>query len=285
MGPLIDVSALRALLAAPAGAAASVRVLDCGFDLFDTQAGERAYAAGHLPGAFYAHLDRDLSAAKSARGPVDGGRHPLPTRAQWAQRLAQWGITPDTPVVAYDDQGGCYAARAWWMLRWMGHRSVAVLDGGKAAWVADGGALDVTVPTAAGVADYPDQAPGMATVTADELLQRLGRVSLVDARAGERYRGETEPLDTRAGHIPGAVNRFFKHNLQPDGRFKPVQALREDWLPLLQSGVPVVHQCGSGVTACHNLLALAHAGLGEGVLYPGSWSEWSADPSRPVAVG
>jgi thiosulfate/3-mercaptopyruvate sulfurtransferase len=160
-----------------------------------------------------------------------------------------------------------------------------VLDGGKAAWVADGGALDVTVPTAASVADYPDQAPGMDTVTADELLQRLGRVSLVDARAGERYRGETEPLDTRAGHIPGAVNRFFKHNLQPDGRFKPVQALREDWLPLLRPGAPVVHQCGSGVTACHNLLALAHAGLGEGVLYPGSWSEWSADPSRPVAVG
>ena len=117
------------------------------------------------------------------------------------------------------------------------------------------------------------------------LVQRLGRVSLVDARAGERYRGETEPLDTRAGHIPGAVNRFFKHNLQPDGRFKPVQALREDWLPLLQPGAPVVHQCGSGVTACHNLLALAHAGLGEGVLYPGSWSEWSADPSRPVALG
>jgi thiosulfate/3-mercaptopyruvate sulfurtransferase len=285
MGPLISVQALRELQASSAGASASLVVLDCGFDLFDVSAGERAYAAGHVPGAFYAHLDHDLSGPKSARGPVEGGRHPLPTRALWAQRLGQWGITPHTPVVAYDDQGGCYAARAWWLLRWMGHGPVAVLDGGKAAWLAAGGALDSAVPSAAAVAAYPDQPAGMSTVSADELQQRLGRVSLVDARAGERYRGETEPLDTRAGHIPGAVNRFFKHNLQPDGHFKSVQALREEWLPLLHSDLPVVHQCGSGVTACHNLLALAHAGLGEGVLYPGSWSEWSADPGRPVALG
>lgn len=284
MGPLISVQALRELQASAAGHSPLV-VLDCGFDLFDVQAGERAYSAGHIPGAFYAHLDRDLSGPKSPRGPVEGGRHPLPTRVQWAQRLGQWGITAQTPVVAYDDQGGCYAARAWWMLRWMGHGPVAVLDGGKAAWLAAGGALDSAVPNAASVAAYPDQPQAMSTVSAAELQQRLGKVSLVDARAGERYRGETEPLDTRAGHIPGAVNRFFKHNLQPDGHFKSVQALREDWLPLLQTGLPVVHQCGSGVTACHNLLALAHAGLGEGVLYPGSWSEWSADPGRPVALG
>jgi len=285
MGPLITVQALRELPAPSTGASSPMVVLDCGFDLFDVQAGERAYAAGHLPGAFYAHLDRDLSGPKSARGPVDGGRHPLPARSQWALRLGQWGITPTTPVVAYDDQGGCYAARAWWMLRWMGHGPVAVLDGGKAAWVAANGALGTDLPSPAVVASYPEQPAGMATVTAADLMQRLGRVSLVDARAGERYRGETEPLDTRAGHIPGAVNRFFKHNLQPDGHFKSVQALQADWRPLLQAGLPVVHQCGSGVTACHNLLALAHAGLGEGVLYPGSWSEWSADPSRPVALG
>ena len=285
MGPLISVEQFQQLRAQTAPRGPSVAVLDCGFDLFDVDAGERAYGAGHVPGAFYAHLDRDLSGPKSPRGPVDGGRHPLPSRGQWAARLTQWGITPATPVVAYDDQGGCYAARAWWMLRWMGHEAVAVLDGGKAAWLAAGGELDTAVPSAQSSAAYPETEPGMSTVTAPELLQRLGRVCLVDARVGERYRGETEPLDTRAGHIPGAVNRFFKHNLQPDGRFKPVEQLRAEWQPLLQAGDPVVHQCGSGVTACHNLLALAHAGLGEGVLYPGSWSEWSADPGRPVALG
>lgn len=310
MGPLISVGELRGLLdGADSGAgsgsaverasgsgpavstsssvpaASSVVLLDCGFDLFDVAAGERAYAAGHLPGALYAHLDRDLSGPKSPRGPVEGGRHPLPTRVSWAQRLAQWGITPETTVVAYDDQGGCYAARAWWMLRWMGHRPVAVLDGGKGAWVAAGGALESQVRAVAPAGPYPVGEPGMSTVTAPELMQRLGRVSLVDARAGERYRGETEPLDMRAGHIPGAVNRFFKDNLQADGRFKPVEQLRAEWTPLLHGDSEVVHQCGSGVTACHNLLALAHAGLGEGVLYPGSWSEWSADPARPCALG
>ena len=271
---LISPEQLRALTA-PAV------LLDCRFDLANTAAGEAAYAQGHLPGAHYAHLDRDLS---SPRVP-GSGRHPLPTREVFAVTAARLGLTPDTPVVLVDAQGGMFAARAWWMLRWMGHEPVAVLDGGKAAWLAAGGALDSAVPSAAGGAAYPDQPQAMSTVSAAELQQRLGKVSLVDARAGERYRGETEPLDTRAGHIPGAVNRFFKHNLQPDGHFKSVQALREDWLPLLQTGLPVVHQCGSGVTACHNLLALAHAGLGEGVLYPGSWSEWSADPGRPVALG
>ena len=281
MGPLISVTDFQALRQGAVG----LVVLDCGFDLFDVTAGERAYGEGHLPGAMYAHLDRDLSGQKSTRGPVDGGRHPLPSRTDWAQRLGQWGITPATPVVAYDDQGGCYAARAWWMLRWMGHRSVAVLDGGKGAWRAAGGELHTQPPAPTPAPDYPLSDPAMPTFSAMELLTHLGRVSLVDARAGERYRGETEPLDTRAGHIPGAVNRFFKDNLQVDGRFKPVAQLRDEWRPLLQSGLQVVHQCGSGVTACHNLLALAHAGLGEGALYPGSWSEWSADPQRPVAIG
>lgn len=282
MGPLIDAAALQRLLAQPAG----LVILDCSFDLFDAQAGERSYSAGHLPGAVYAHLDRDLSAPKSPRGPVEGGRHPLPERAVWAQRLSQWGIGPQTPVVAYDEQGGCYAARAWWMLRWVGHTAVAVLDGGKAAWVAAGGTLSTEVPLVSPLpTSYPLAAAGMPTVDAAGLLQRLGRVNLIDARAGERYRGETEPLDTRAGHIPGAVNRFFKDNLLPDGRFKPVSQLQAEWRPLLQGGGEVVHQCGSGVTACHNLLALAHAGFGEGTLYPGSWSEWSADPQRPTALG
>lgn len=281
MGPLITAVELRMLAAQPAGCV----LLDCGFDLFDVGAGERAYAAGHLPGALYAHLDRDLSGPKSGRGPVDGGRHPLPDRSAWAERLGQWGIGPHTPVVAYDDQGGCYAARAWWMLRWAGHTQVAVLDGGRGAWVAAGGLLNADVAAPVAGPAYPLGDSTMAIVSAAELLQGLGRVSLIDARAGERYRGETEPLDTRAGHIPGAVNRFFKDNLQADGRFKPVDQLRAEWQPLLQAGAEVVHQCGSGVTACHNLLALAHAGFGEGALYPGSWSEWSADPARPVALG
>ena len=268
-------------------------LLDCGFDLFDPAAGERAWRAGHLPGARHAHLDRDLSAAKSARGPIEGGRHPLPSPAAWAARVAAWGIGPNTRVVVYDDQGGSYAARAWWMFRWIGHEAVAVLDGGKGAWCAAGGALETADEAAAPVSvpapdSAKDPATALATIDAPTLASRLGRVCLVDARAGERYRGETEPLDTRAGHIPGAVNRFFKDNLGPDGRFKSPQQLRREWLPLLPPGgdaAAVVHQCGSGVTACHNLLALAHAGLGLGVLYPGSWSEWSADPARPVAVG
>lgn len=283
MGPLIAAADLIARRQHTPG----VVILDCGFDLFDGAAGERAYTAGHLPGAWYAHLERDLSGPKSPRGPVDGGRHPLPDPAGWAQRVAQWGIAPHTPVVAYDEQGGCYAARAWWMLRWLGHSAVAVLDGGKAAWVGAGGTLsqEVPAPLAGGSASYPLREPAMATVSAQALQQGLGRLTLVDARAGERYRGETEPLDTRAGHIPGAVNRFFKDNLQADGRFKPVAQLRAEWGPLLGGGTPVVHQCGSGVTACHNLLALAHAGFGDGTLFPGSWSEWSADPTRPVALG
>lgn len=259
-------------------------LLDCGFDLFDPQAGERAWQAGHLPGAHYAHLDRDLSGPKSPLGPVAGGRHPLPDASVWAQRLGQWGIGPATRVVAYDDQGGPYAARAWWLLRWLGHQAVAVLDGGKAAWCAAGGELSIAPPVPHARNPYPvPEQTAMATLSAAELARGLGTVDLIDARAAERYRGETEPLDTQAGHIPGAINRFFKDNLLPDGRFKPVAQLRAEWTPLLRGGVPVVHQCGSGVTACHNLLALAHAGLGEGVLYPGSWSEWSADPLRPVA--
>ncbi|MFM2187418.1 MAG: hypothetical protein RIR43_1990 [Pseudomonadota bacterium] len=281
MKPLIDAAELKALHAQHP----ELVILDCSFDLFDVDAGERAYAAGHLPGARYVHLDRDLSGLKSVRGPVDGGRHPLPAREEWASRLGRWGITPETIVVAYDGQGGCYAARAWWMLRWIGHERAAVLDGGLAAWREDGGALECANTAVTVAPAYPAGESSMPTLTAEALAQQLGRVCLVDARAGERYRGETEPLDTRAGHIPGAVNRFFKDNLQPNGRFKPVEALKAEWLPLLQAGQPVVHQCGSGVTACHNLLAMAHAGLGLGVLYPGSWSEWSADPSRPVAVG
>ena len=255
-------------------------VLDCGFELSDTGAGERLYTQGHLPQARYAHLDKDLSAPKTGRN----GRHPLPSQETWARRVGEWGITPSTSVVCYDDQGGVYAARAWWMLNWLGHRAVAVLDGGRGAWLALGAALvDSPAPTAS-QAPYPTVAAGMPTIDADQLLARLGQLTVLDARAPERFRGDVEPLDPVAGHIPGATCHFFKNNLAADGRFKSAAELRALFVPWSQAG-EVVHQCGSGVTACHNLLAMAHAGLTPGTLYGGSWSEWCSDPARPVAKG
>jgi thiosulfate/3-mercaptopyruvate sulfurtransferase len=266
------------------GAGQALVLLDCSFDLSDPGAGERAWTAAHLPGAQYAHLDRDLAGAKTGRN----GRHPLPERAALAAQAGRWGIAPGVQVVTYDAQGGPYAARAWWLLRWLGHAEVAVLDGGVAAWQAAGGGLTADAPEVAEApaqSPYPTLPPAMPTLDADALLARLGRVHLLDARAAERFRGDVEPLDPVAGHIPGATNRFFKDNLQPDGRFKPAAALRAEFEALGAASGEVVQQCGSGVTACHNLLALAHAGLGISALYPGSWSEWCSDPARPVARG
>jgi len=252
-------------------------VIDAGFDLADTTAGERDYAAGHLPGAHYLHLDRDLSAAKTG----SNGRHPLPDRAAFAARMRAVGLSKGRQVVAYDAQGGMYAARLWWMLRWIGHAGVAVLDGGRQ------GPLSNELPTPV-PGDFELGTTAIApTLDAAALQSRLGAVRLVDARAPERFRGDVEPLDAKAGHIPGAHNRLFKRNLGPDGRFKPAAELRAEFEALLAPFAPaeVVHQCGSGVTACHNLLAMEHAGLAGSALYPGSWSEWSSDPHRPVAIG
>ena len=276
---LIDVEALCARWAAKAPTV----VLDCRFDLTDPSAGEAAHAARHLPGARYVHLDRDLSGTKTGRN----GRHPLPDRGDFAAWAGRMGIAPGVQVVAYDDQGGPYAARCWWLLRWLGHDAVAVLDGGFSAWRAAGQAFDDTVPAPlAGTPPYPAAGvPAMPTVDADALLAALGRVRLVDARHGARFRGEVEPLDPVAGHIPGATLRCFQDNLAPDGRFKPVDQLRDEFMAWATPASSVVHQCGSGVTACHNLLAMAHAGFEGSALYPGSWSEWCADPARPVAVG
>lgn len=277
---LIDVAGLQSLIAS----GRPLLIVDASFDLANPGAGEAAYASGHLPGAHYAHLDRDLSGAKTGRN----GRHPLPTREAFAATVARLGLAPGIQLVAYDAQGGMYAARLWWMLRWIGHGAVAVLDGGLAAWTAAGGALSQDAPATPGAAAaYALGASLAPELDGDELLARLGQVRLIDARAGERFRGEVEPLDALAGHIPGASNRFFKDNLQADGRFKPAATLREEFTALLGGRPPgeVVHQCGSGVTACHNLLAMESTGLTGSMLYPGSWSEWSSDPTRPVARG
>ena len=281
--PLIRATELRRLLAEGGRPV----LLDCSFDLVDAGAGARAFAAGHLPGARYVHLDDDLSGPKSAAGPVQGGRHPLPARDDFARRVATWGIGPDTPVVVYDAMSATYAARAWWMLRWLGHQPVAVLDGGLQAWQAAGGELlsgDSPPPEADALA-YPVSAEPLPVVTAERLLREPGRWAVVDARAPERFRGDMEPLDSRAGHIPGARNRFFRDNLDAKGLFLPAETLRTTFSAWGVPAAQIVHQCGSGVTACHNLLAMEAAGLTGASLYPGSWSEWSADPARPVALG
>ena len=292
---LIPADALRSLLASGTPPV----VIDTRFDLADPAAGERSWREAHLPGSCYLHLERDLSTAATDPRGVFRGRHPLPSRGDFARTLGRVGITPATQVVVLDQQGGMYAARLWWMLRWMGHADVAVLDGGVAAWVACGGALVADTAGQTGspgpgslgspgaAPPYPDRPPLAGTVTIDELAAQLGRVRLVDARAAERFRGDVEPLDATAGHIPGALNRCFKDNLGSDGRFKPVAELHAGFSALLdpRGARAVVHQCGSGVTACHNLLAMEHAGLAGSALYVGSWSEWSSQPSRPVARG
>jgi thiosulfate/3-mercaptopyruvate sulfurtransferase len=256
-------------------------VLDCRHDLGDTEMGRRAYAQSHIPGARFLHLDEDLSGPKTGRN----GRHPLPAPEQFCARLAALAMTHDKQVVAYDASGGFYAARLWWMLRWVGHHSAAVLDGGWDAWLKAG--LPMTARTPAIKPGAFDGTPHDCAVDARFVLNQLEQphIRVVDARSAERFRGENETLDPIGGHIPGALNRFFKHNLTADGCFKPAAALRQEFSALL-GAVPsaqVVHQCGSGVTACHNLLAMEIAGLSGSKLYPGSWSEWCSDPQRPVA--
>ena len=209
----------------------------------------------------------------------------MPALDALATTAGRWGVAPGVQVVTLDAQGSPYASRAWWLMRWLGHDAVAVLDGGINAWLAAGGTMSTEPVAAAALPPYPAGAPAMPTVDADALQAQLGHVLLLDARNAERFRGEVEPLDPVAGHIPGATLRFFKDNLGVDGRFKPAAVLRADFEALGAPARPVVQQCGSGVTACHNLLAMAHAGLGVSALYPGSWSEWCSDAQRPVARG
>lgn len=262
------------------------RVFDCRFDLADTGRGEREYAVSHLPGAWYAHLDRDLS------GPITAvsGRHPLPDTARLRRWLGDHGIAPDTQVVAYDDTGGNMAVRLWWLLRWLGHERVALLNGGWQAWRT--ASLPITAePPAPPTAVAFDGAPDWGQVVdSAAILDSLGSPSaplLIDARTGERFRGEAEPIDPVAGHVPGAVNLPLQENLATDGRFKSANELRDLYLRVLGTRPPTAAaaMCGSGVTACHNLLAMEIAGLHGGRLYAGSWSEWIREPGRPVATG
>lgn len=259
-------------------------VIDARHDLMVASAGRSAYEDGHIPGACFLGQDADLSGPKNGRN----GRHPLPDPETLAAKLRAAGLEPGRQLVVYDAQNGMFASRVWWLARWLGHDAVAVLDGGIEAWRKAGFPVtrEIPAPRGGGFTASSGRAPA---VGADEILAGLGTHArlIVDARSPERYRGEVEPLDPVAGHIPGAVNRPVQMNLRPDGRFKPGPVLRQEFEALL-GGRPtsaLVHACGSGISACHNLLAMEFAGLAGSALYPGSWSEWCADPSRPVATG
>jgi len=277
--PLIDAAALSTRLDDPDWV-----VVDCRWTLTDPSAGPAAYARSHIPGARYANLDRDLARRP---GPADG-RHPLPAPSDLAARLGEWGVHERSTIVAYDEAAGAYAARLWWLLGWLGHDRRLVLDGGLAAWEAAGLAVETQTPrwrpttyAARGVA--ADSVVAAADIPARQAAGAL----LVDARASPRYRGEQEPIDPVAGHVPGALNRPGSLNVGPEGRFLPASELARE-LDRLLDGRPaadLIAMCGSGVTACQLLLALAVVGLDGGKLYAGSWSEWIRDPARPIRTG
>lgn len=261
-------------------------VVDCRHDLTDHSLGLKAYQQGHVPGAVFARIEDDLSGPKTG----GNGRHPLPDRAALAQRLRDWGIGNDTQIVAYDANGGSFAGRLWWLARWLGHAKVALLDGGWPAWLAETGLSSVEpVRRASGSFETRDPLVRLIDADAVQAMRSDPNLLLVDVRAPERYRGETEPLDPVAGHIPGAVNRFWQANLTSAaaGKFKSPRELRAELDALRDGRAPtqIAAYCGSGVTACHLVLALEIAGLPGAAIYPGSWSEWVADRARPVATG
>lgn len=268
-----------------------VMVFDCSFDLTQPSLGKEQYLAAHIPGAVYVHLDHALSAKgdSAGTGAASGGRHPLPSREAFADWLGQVGMHNQMQAVVYDRQSANYCGRLWWMLKWVGHEAVALLDGGLQEWQAHGGATEAGCtapkpqqkfalgPALRTLADTKDVASALTAPTQ----------TLIDARSAPRFRGEVEPLDPVAGHIPGALNRPFATNFSPDGRFKAADVLRAEFAALLGARDPatVVHHCGSGVSALPNLIAMEVAGLGPTSLYAGSWSEWCSDPNRPVAQG
>lgn len=274
---LISVSELDALQRASA-----CNIVDCRFNLMDTGKGREEFLQGHIPGAVYAHLDDDLASPVTP----ESGRHPLPDVDTFVSTLVNWGIDNESQVVVYDHGSGAIAARLWWLLRWLGHEKVAVLDGGFAAWEAAGGALatDVTLSRSEGFRAVPD---ATMIVTTDEIAQALetgGRLDLVDARDAARFRGEVEPIDPVAGHIPGARNLPFSQCSNADGTWLPADKLKAAWKQLVPEGPerPLIAMCGSGVTACHLLISARLAGRAEPRLYVGSWSEWIRDDRRPV---
>lgn len=283
---LIQAEELRGRLARP-----GCLVFDVRHDLADHGAGRRSYEAGHVPGALYLDPETQLSGPRTGRN----GRHPLPERTEFAALMRSQGLTARTQVVVYDAGNGMFAARLWWMLRWLGHESVALLDGGWAAWLAAGGEAetgwrDPALSEAQAIqGTVLSGKPSMPLVDARAVMANLDerRFTVLDARAADRFSGAAETLDPVGGHIPGALNRPFHDNIGPDGRFKPPARLREEFEALLGDRLDhgVVHQCGSGITACHNLLAMELAGLRGSALYPGSWSEWCSEPTRPVAQG
>jgi len=258
-------------------------VFDTRHDMGDLEKGRRAYAAGHIPGAYFLHVDEDLSGAKTGKN----GRHPLPDLETFAAKLNARGVTPQTQVVVYDDLSGNFAVRLWWMLRWLGHERVALLDGGFPLWEKEGRPVTKDVPAQRTGAFVPR--PHLGSTVDAHFVERFREdpsVKLLDARADNRFAGLQEPIDPVAGHIPGAVNHFWQKNLSPDGRFKTPAQLRKEYETLLAGMAPsqTVHMCGSGVTACHNIFAMELAGLPGGKLYPGSWSEWCSDPNRPMST-
>lgn len=269
----------------------ALQVFDCSYELTQPKAGREQYETVHICGAHYADLDTALSDKRAGAATASGGRHPLPTPERFAQWLTAVGVNAQTQVVVYDRQNSGFCGRLWWMLKWVGHEAVAVLDGGLAAWQGAGGAVDSGAGPAAVPADPPFKptASKARLLTVDQVAQGLGQPgqTLIDARAQARYRGEVEPLDPVAGHIPGALNRPLGLNMLPDGRFKPAEQLRQEFQALLGPCDPasVVHQCGSGVSANVNLLAMEIAGLGRAPLFAGSWSQWCSDPTRPVSKG
>ncbi len=259
-----------------------VMLFDCRYSLQDANAGRRAYEDAHISGAHFADMNQDLS-RPHVRGKT--GRHPLPSRADWNSAVQTWGITPGVQVVLYDDAGGTGASRMWWMLKWLGHEKVAVLDGGWQAWLSEGLPVIADIPEAPAATrvSYLDMPALAMLLTADQL--DANKHMLLDARELPRFRGEVEPIDPVAGHIPGALCSPFSANLQKDGTFKTAEELRQKFSAANNSDKLVVCYCGSGVTACHNILAMQVAGLPMPALYAGSWSEWITDPSRPIAKG
>ena len=298
---LISCSALKSLIAS----GQPYRVFDCSFDLQQAHAGEQQFLTAHIPGAIYADLDTALSAKHGANpakkgaesvitvagadAPASGGRHPLPNRERLATWLSSVGFANNMQAVVYDRNGANFCGRLWWMLQWAGHSRVAVLDGGFQAWQASGGAVSSGEEPAHFQTNFELREGAVRLVSAADVAGALGQPgqTLIDARGGPRFRGEVEPLDPVAGHIPGALNRPFADNLAPDGRFKPAEQLKAEFTALLGNRDPasVVHHCGSGVSAVPNIIAMQLAGLGTGALYAGSWSDWVSDPTRPVARG